>query len=461
MAMRTPLLYRISRTVIRLSVSLYFRKLEISGRRNAPREGPVIFAANHPQSVTDALVLGLTTGRMISYLAHSGLFRSKVKRAFLQNCGVIPVYRPHEVADAGDKNVDMFSACYELLEKGGAIGIFPEGTSAEERRVQKLKTGAARIALQAESMNNWTLGLTIIPVGINFQSRRRFRSRVLVSFGLPIAVARFRPTYEDDAVEAVHDLTNLMEKSIRARVVNITRAEFSEFIGDVEKVYKEELLARDDGAVAGGTKFKRGQNVSQEIPRALDFFLEHKPEVIWRIRTHLSDYLSRLRDFRITDEQLRNEPPSVIGAAMRMLSLAALSLPFAVWGAVWNFIPYKLTGILAKRAAADLTKLHFQQLMFGVPLYLAYYVPLLFFAQRHLGWLGAAVFAVSLIPTGFLARSYVGLISRRRQMLRLALLRVTKGIQVKQLRQLRKDVIAEMDSALELYLSEIARGQRT
>ncbi len=451
--MKVPLLYRITRSFVRAIATVYFRKLEISGRRNVEGDGPIIVAANHPQSITDALILGLATGRMLHYLAHSGLFKSPWKRALLSKSGVIPVYRAHEVADASDKNVAMFDACYRVLERGEAIGIFPEGTSAEERRVQKLKTGAARIALQGEAQNGWELGLAIVPTGINFQSRGRFRSRVLVSFGRPIMIAEFKSDYEEDPIEAVHALTELLESRIREKVIEISHDEFTRLIADIEKVYKGELIERDDESLRGATRFKREQNIAKAIPRALDYFLRHNPDVVWSIREQLGEYFGRLKAFRLSDEQLRSEAPSVTGASTRLLVYGALGLPLAAWGLIWNYLPYWLTGQVAALKAADHTKLHFRHLAFGTPIYLLYYLSLYYLAYKWAGPLAAGILALSLAPAGLFARWYLRHMGRRRKLLRLARLRLTQRIQIQQLRQRRRDLILEMDDALALYLA--------
>ena len=96
-----------SRVVCRAALGIYFRKLEISNVDRVPAAGPVILASNHPQSVTDALVLGTSAGRMVHYLGHSGLFENRLRAWVLRNLGVIPVYRKQDVKGAAAKNVAM------------------------------------------------------------------------------------------------------------------------------------------------------------------------------------------------------------------------------------------------------------------------------------------------------------------------------------------------------------------
>jgi 1-acyl-sn-glycerol-3-phosphate acyltransferase len=454
----TPFLYRIARIVMRVAAVIYFKRLEISGAEHIPSAGPTILAANHPQSITDGLVLALGAGRMVHYLGHSGLFKKKWRAWLLRNLGAIPVHRPRDVEDAASKNIEMFAACERLLERGGAIGIFPEGVSAEERHVQRLRTGAARIGLQSEAKSGWTLGVVIIPVGLNFESHRRMRTRVLLRFGEPIAPARYLDAYERYAGEAVNALTEALKMAIHRLVVNIERPRFEELVRDVEDVYKSDLLARQRVAIPGPSKFKKDQLVSQEIPKALDFFLDRKPEVVWRVATLLKEYRRKLERLRLRDEMLREEKEATVhGEMTRFLVLGAIGFPIAAYGALWNFVPYKLTGWMARRTAKDSTKIHYNQLTQGTAIYLLYYAGLLYLAYRPLEALGVTIFAATLPPTGLFAHAYTRYMVRRQRMLRFAFFRLTHGYYAQKIRQQRQHLISEMDGALEEYVT----AQRT
>jgi 1-acyl-sn-glycerol-3-phosphate acyltransferase len=452
--MQVPFLYRFSRLLVRTALGVYFKQLEISGAAHIPPTGPVIFASNHPHSITDALLLGAgAQGRMVHYVAHSGLFQNRLKAWFLRNCGVIPVYRPREVQDATDQNVAMFTACERVLLAGGTIGIFPEGTSEEERRVQKLKTGCARIALQSEAGADWQLGVKIVPAGLNFESRRRFRSRVWLDFGVPIAAGAYRAAYTADPYEAAHRLTATLQEAIRRRVVNISQAEFTLLVRDVEAIYKAELLARKDLDIPGDTRFKQDQTISREIGRALDFFNQTSPEIIWRITRLLREYRLKRERLRLEDAMLRQEQGhSVRGEILRLLGWGIVALPLALYGLLLNYVPYKITGWLSDRWAADATKVHSVQMLGGAAVFLLWYVPLIYLVARLVGSIPAALLAITAPPAGLFARQCVRQLGERRQMIRLAYLELKQGYYVQQLRQLRKKVIAEMDIALAEYL---------
>jgi 1-acyl-sn-glycerol-3-phosphate acyltransferase len=99
-----------------------------------------------------------------------------------------PVYRFRDGFSTLRKNDEVIDNCAQLLSRGEAIVIFGEGNHDEHWRLRPLQKGFARIALTAEEKNNWTLGVKIVPVGIQYDSHSEFRSRVLVNFGEAILV---------------------------------------------------------------------------------------------------------------------------------------------------------------------------------------------------------------------------------------------------------------------------------
>ena len=160
------LVYAGVRALLRVAVELYFVEIEATGEEHVPAEGPLIFAANHPNSIMDTFILGTRTQRQVRYMARSGLFRNPLVAALFHAGGVIPIYRREEGSQASvGGNEASFQAAYEVLAGGGCIGIFPEGRNSLERTVRPIKTGTARIALGAEARCGYRLGVKIVPWG--------------------------------------------------------------------------------------------------------------------------------------------------------------------------------------------------------------------------------------------------------------------------------------------------------
>ena len=112
------------------------------------------------------------------------------------------------------KNVDSFIRGYEILEKNGAFLIFPEGISMGRRVLEKIKTGAARIGLEAEARNEFSLNCCSIPIGISYSDLVRFRSDIMVRFGEPIFLKNFQKEYHSNEKQTVKSLTGKIEDAL-------------------------------------------------------------------------------------------------------------------------------------------------------------------------------------------------------------------------------------------------------
>src|SRR4030095_15260380 len=178
--------------------------------------------------------------RRLHYLAPAALFRNPLVGRFLRACGAIPVYRRQDDPDKMDRNLDAFEACFRAFRKGRLVAIYPEGTTHAEARVQRIKTGAARLALGYEAER--PRELSVIPVGLNFDARQSCHGRVLVSFGAPVAVTPYLDAYRADPVKAVEALTDAIQWSMEAEVVHVARIDEGRLVRDVQELYRGELV---------------------------------------------------------------------------------------------------------------------------------------------------------------------------------------------------------------------------
>ncbi len=156
----------------------------IEGKQNLPRRGPVILASNH-LSFVDSLVIPIVAPRKVVFLAKADYFtgtglRGALSRAWFQGIGMIPVDRDDTRAALGA--LDIAS---DVLARGEAFGIYPEGTRSRDGRLYRGRTGVAHLAL--------TSGAPVVPVGLlGTQALQPLGSRwprlapVTVRFGEPL-----------------------------------------------------------------------------------------------------------------------------------------------------------------------------------------------------------------------------------------------------------------------------------
>ena len=175
------------RVFLRALLRIFFRRIELAGLDRLPADGPAVLVANHPSTLVDPILLLAFAPRPVSFLAKEPVFRMPVIGRAARALDSIPVYRAMDGADPR-RNAETFARARALLQRGGVLALFPEGTSHDDPRMKPLKSGAARIALGAASAGEG-LPLSIVPAGLIFTDKRTFRSEVLLAFGAPIAVA--------------------------------------------------------------------------------------------------------------------------------------------------------------------------------------------------------------------------------------------------------------------------------
>src|SRR4051812_43185466 len=146
-----PVLYFVARLVLQPFFRLYFR-MSRNGREHARVDGPLIVAANH-RSFLDPFVIAtmLPWRRPMNYVAKVELFEKRWQAWVLSRLGAFPVRRGH--ADE-----DTTRTALGILERGGAICIFPEGTRIRSGSLARPKRGVGRLALES--------GARVVPVAV-------------------------------------------------------------------------------------------------------------------------------------------------------------------------------------------------------------------------------------------------------------------------------------------------------
>jgi 1-acyl-sn-glycerol-3-phosphate acyltransferase len=341
-ARRRALAERLARLLLRV----FFRSVEVSGAERVPARGPVVLVANHHNSLIDpALVLGFLPRRP-RFLAKSTLWRIPGIRQLLELAAVIPVVRRQDVAEGEDpsRNLETFARCHEALAAGDAIALFPEGVSHDAPHLAPLKTGAARIGLEAEERFG-PLGVTLVPVGLTFDAKGRFRSRALVRVGEPIDVASWRPVHRRDRRAAVRDLTEAIRTGLEDVTLNY---ESHHEARGIERV--SEILATEDLELPARMALEEAFAMRRDALATARQLREAEPEALRRVARRLARYEARLAHLGVEDVHVAARyPRQAVGLyALGTASLLLFWLPLAALGTLLSWLPYRLCGVLAR-----------------------------------------------------------------------------------------------------------------
>jgi 1-acyl-sn-glycerol-3-phosphate acyltransferase len=169
-------------------------RVRTTGRKNVPAKGPVILAPNHT-SFCDSFFLPLVLGRRVTFVAKAEYFDSWKTAWFFRAAGQIPMRR-----EGGSASERALAAARDVLNHGGILGIYPEGTRSPDGRLYRGHTGVARLALQcgAPVIPVGITGTTEVqPVGSNFM--RPFK-RVKIQFGAPLDLSLIGDDPDDPLV---------------------------------------------------------------------------------------------------------------------------------------------------------------------------------------------------------------------------------------------------------------------
>ncbi|MBW4471222.1 MAG: 1-acyl-sn-glycerol-3-phosphate acyltransferase [Stenomitos rutilans HA7619-LM2] len=170
-----------------LVVPAYFKRVEVIGRENLPRTGPVILAPTH-RSRWDAVLIPYAagqdvTGRHLRFMVSADEVRG-LQGWFIRHLGGFPI-------DTSRPAIASLRHGVELLQNRESLVIFPEGNIFRETQVQRLKPGLARLALQAEASQP-KLGIQVVPIRLYYSKPLApWRCRVKIFIGQPLYVAAY------------------------------------------------------------------------------------------------------------------------------------------------------------------------------------------------------------------------------------------------------------------------------
>ena len=137
------MLYKLLKIFAKLFIKIYCRKIKINKKELLQLHGPVLLAANHPNSFLDAVILATLFKAPVFSLARGDAFKTKPIAAILNYLNILPVYRQRDGAKNLHRNYNTFDACIEIFKKNGVVLIFSEALSENEWKLRPLKKGTA------------------------------------------------------------------------------------------------------------------------------------------------------------------------------------------------------------------------------------------------------------------------------------------------------------------------------
>ena len=440
-----------------LMVKIFYRRIDVENRDRVPQTGPVILAANHPNTMMDPVLVALLSGRNPYFLGKSTLFNSRFNTWFFNATHVLPVYRKQDAEIEMGKNAEIFEKCYRALEDDNALVIMPEGMSQMDGTLHEIKTGTARISLGAEARNAFELGIKIVPAGINYSSPTDFFGDVQCRFGRPIDLQDYRELFEKDEYEAVYLITDLIREALAKLTTAVKEPEAADVLKRLKQIYQLELAVdlglQDD-------LHKHDFSVTRGMADAIDWYYKQDPQRFRALDQQMKTYLAKIKGLELRDDLLSaaRGQRTLVKRVLGFIDIV-LGAPLYIWGMVNNYLPYRIPRWVVQILKPSLEYLSTFKMLSGFVAFLIFYGLqgwLIWWLTGSGGW--TVIYLISLLPAGRFALYYHDTIRRYRQHLRIFTLFIRRKTLMYEIIQERLQLIEALDAAKELYMNRVEGG---
>ena len=187
--------YNFVRWLLNVLTRIY-HKVEYRGTENVP-DRSFLACSNHVSFIDPALV-AIGVKRHFRFMAKAELFRIPVLSFIIKKLGAFPVSR-------GSGDMTPINTSIDIINGGGNLLIFPEGTRSRTGELLRPRSGSALVAMKT--------GADILPVAIRYEKKGRFRSKLTVSFGEMIPNAELG--LDPDNPRTFHSASKYIMEKIR------------------------------------------------------------------------------------------------------------------------------------------------------------------------------------------------------------------------------------------------------
>jgi len=417
------------------SFRVFFRRIFYSNLKKVPLNKPLLFVGNHQNSFMDGILVGSYLPQPLHFTMRADMFRKPFARFCLRELNVAPIYRIEEGFENVHKNLEAFTGIYDVLKKNGNFIMFSEGICVQEKRLQKLRKGTARLAFGAE--DKYGLDVHIVPVGINYTYPSSFRKEVMINFHDSFSIRELKNIYTEHPAKALLAFTEKCDASLRKEVIIIEDPANDWLAEQLLKMERHNIVLpffrwrfdTDDRMQAEKKVAEKINQMSRTSPSDLSA-LSQKVET----------YTNLLAKNRLRDENVARK---LDWGFLRYFAVIA-GLPLFIAGYISNLIPFLIPKFICNRFIKDLRFYSSVYVSSGTVLYLIYFPFLLILATIFAGLPGFLI-ALMIPPAGYFVLFYQEIFRERMQTLRFTITKIFNPALISELTRQRQSILGELN----------------
>ena len=315
-----------------------YRRFEVHGRENLPKDGANIFGINHSNTLMDALVVLATSRHKKVFMARGDIFANPTVAKILRFTRILPLFRIRNGVAAVRNNTDSMEQAVDVVHDGVGLYMFPEGRHRTKHSLLQLSKGIFHIAMDSNREFGEDRPVYLVPVGIEYGDYFRFRSTCMVNFGEPINVTDFikNSTEENEAV-LMNQLRGMLSERISKLITYIPDDEDYDAIWEMVKMKNEKR--------AGGLYKKMLRN--RATVEKIEQFKESHPEEAKNLFAKVMDFAKERVRQKISVTSTAKKRP-LLNSLWKLL-VAIIGLPYFLASTVINAIVWIPTLIVKSK----------------------------------------------------------------------------------------------------------------
>ena len=330
--------YTLLRPYVDFCARRSYRRFEVHGQENLPKDGALIYGINHSNTLMDALVVLATSHHKKVFMARGDIFANPKVADFLKFARILPLFRIRNGVAAVRQNTDSIEQAVDVVHDKVGLYLFPEGRHRTKHSLLQLSKGIFHIAMDSNREFGKEQPIYIVPVGIEYGDYFRYRSTCMVNFGEAINVTDFinNSTEENEAV-LMNQLREMLGERISKLITFIPDNEDYDAVWEIVKMKNEKR--------AGGLYKKMLRN--RATVEKIQHYKEEHPEDAGKLFSNVLDFSKERVRQKISVTSTAKKRP-LLNALWKLL-LAVIGLPYFLASTVVNAIAWVPTAILKSK----------------------------------------------------------------------------------------------------------------
>ncbi|MBN1184416.1 MAG: 1-acyl-sn-glycerol-3-phosphate acyltransferase [Bacteroidales bacterium] len=434
--------YTLIRTYSRWIFNSFYKRIYVRGFENVSRKDPVIFAPNHQCALMDALAIVYKCGTLQPvFLARQDVFKAYLAARILTILKIMPVYRDRDGgAEAVKKNEKIFDIVNETLLNKKQIGIMPEASHGDKRRLKNTMKGTYRLAFRAQETFGDESAVKLVPVGLEYTDHAKYQAELLVNYGDAIEVNEYMPLYRENPAKALLAIKKRYEDEVKKLMINIDSEEYYDSYEGLRIIYGKNMQIKINAPTG---KLPDQVYTDKRMIELLEDVEKNTPQIMQGLSKKVLQYFELLKKTNLRNWVIRKGKFSLI-SLIAQTTLAIIFFPFFIYGYFNNYFLFKIP-VWAVKKVKDRqfhSSVKFVTALFTVPIFYLLQFLIVLFCTRGTWWIEFA-YLLSIPISGWWAKIYYFAVKKLLAKWRFTSKKKEKDIQ--SLIKLHQEIIEQMD----------------